>query len=129
MLTHRKAAVAGLIPEPAAPLIIKGFKSEGGLSCAPEDQGWGHAHPVRLRRRRHHHGRQQQSGLGGGSSLSPGGVGGRQGCGRAHGLLLGFDYMGCFPVEADHKGSLALWSLQLGTQKSLNKFLHCVLIY
>ncbi len=31
MLTHRKTAVAGLIPEPAAPLIIKGFKSEGVL--------------------------------------------------------------------------------------------------
>jgi hypothetical protein len=30
LLTHRKAA-AGLMPEPAAPLIVKGFKSEGLL--------------------------------------------------------------------------------------------------
>ncbi len=30
-------------------------------------------------------------------------------------LLLGFDNMGCFPVEADRKGLLALWSSQLGT--------------
>jgi hypothetical protein len=30
-------------------------------------------------------------------------------------LLLGFDNMGCFPVEGDRKGSLALWSSQLGT--------------
>jgi hypothetical protein len=30
-------------------------------------------------------------------------------------MLLGFDNLGCFPVEADRKGSLALWSSQLGT--------------
>ncbi len=30
-------------------------------------------------------------------------------------MLLGFNTMGCFPVEADRKGSLALWSSQLGT--------------
>ncbi len=30
-------------------------------------------------------------------------------------LLLGFDNMGCFLVEADRKGSLSLWSSQLGT--------------
>jgi hypothetical protein len=27
----------------------------------------------------------------------------------------GFDNLGCYPVEADCKGSLALWSSQLGT--------------
>jgi hypothetical protein len=30
-------------------------------------------------------------------------------------MLLGFDNMGCFPVEADRKGLLALWSSQLDT--------------
>ncbi len=30
-------------------------------------------------------------------------------------MLLVFDNMGCFPVEADCKGLLALWSSQLGT--------------
>ncbi len=31
MLTHKKAAAAGLMPETADPLIIKGFRSEGVL--------------------------------------------------------------------------------------------------
>jgi hypothetical protein len=31
MLTHRKAAAAGLMPEAADPLVVKGFRSDGVL--------------------------------------------------------------------------------------------------
>jgi hypothetical protein len=31
MLTHRKAAAAGLMPEATDPLVVKGFRSEGVL--------------------------------------------------------------------------------------------------
>jgi hypothetical protein len=112
MLTHRKAAAAGLMPEAADPLVVKGFRSEEccwrRVTMSTKD---GDMHTLFA------YGMDEivtdvNSGLGREAAAAFPQVEWEDVKGMAGrvDLLLGFDNMGCFPVEADRKGSLALWS-------------------
>ncbi len=120
VLTHRKAAAACLMPEPAAPLIVKGFKSEEVLL----EMGY---HVPRRTKDGEMHTlfaysvddivKDVNSSLDREAAAAFPQVEWEDVKGMAGhvDLLLGFNNMGCFLVEADRKGSLALWSSQLGT--------------
>ncbi len=110
----------GLMPKPTPPLIIKGFKSEGLLL----DTGY-HV-PLRTKDGDTHsllaysvdkivtdvNSSLDREAAAAFPQVEWEAV---RGVARRVDLLLGFDIMGCFPVKADRKDSLALWSSQLGT--------------